>query len=170
VNGSAATMSQETWKCPTCAQEIPVSERLCPACKVTQVRRPTAAEEAAEFIAETAEIGLPHVIPEARFNVPLETGPAWSSGSLLVAESGFFLLSAKDGLDPAAVAAAPPQVPGRLGALSFALPRAMIKRVVHDRLAGHFVEIEGKKFPLRLEAAGWKALDAACDLLGIAHS
>ena len=165
-------MSQETWKCPTCAQEIPVSERLCPGCKVTQVRRPSAAaaEEPAEFIAGTAEIGLPHVIPEARFNIPLETGPAWSSGSLIVAESGFFLLSSKDAGDAAALSASAPQVPARIGTLSFAIPRAMVKRVVHDRMAGQFIEIEGKKFPLRLDAPGWKALDAACELLGIAHS
>jgi hypothetical protein len=160
----------DTWKCPTCAQSWPDTERVCPGCKVTRIRPRPATEEAAEFLADTTEIHLPHVVPEARFNIPLEAGAAWSSGSLVVTEGGVYLLSSKDGLDPDTVSKTPPQLPGRLGTLSFAIPRAMIKRVVHDRLIGQFIEIEGKRFPLRLDVAGWKALDAACDLAGIPHS
>lgn len=163
-------MADETWKCPSCAQYFPVSERVCPTCKVTQVRRRPAAEEPAQFIASSAEIRLPHVIPDARFSLPMDTGATWASGPLVVTEGGLFLLSAKDGLDPETAVRTPPQVPSRLGDLSFAIPVTMIKRVVHDRLVGQFIEIEGKRVPLRLDVPGWKALDACCDRLGIPHS
>jgi hypothetical protein len=113
---------------------------------------------------------LPRVIPDARFSVPTDAGPVWASGSLLAAEGGIWLVSSKDPLDVAELPKTPAQVPGRLGTLSFVLPRAMIARVVHDRLVGFFIEIPGKKVPLRLDVAGWKALDEALDLLGIAHS
>ena len=163
-------MPEETWKCPSCKQEFPVSERVCPVCKVTQMRYRDTGEEAAEFSAESAEILLPHILPEVRFNIPLEAGAAWSSGILFVTEAAFYLLSAKDALDLAALTASPPKVPGLCGPLSFAIPKSMIKRVVHDRMIGQFIEIEGKKIPIRLDAAGWKTLDAVCDRLGIAHS
>ena len=165
-------MAEETtWKCPTCAHWFPLSERVCPTCKVTQIRRrPPAAEEPAQFIAESAEIRLPHIIPEARFSIPLDTGATWASGPLVAAETGLFLLSSKDGLSPETVVKNVPQIPGRLSALSFVVPVKMVKRIVHDKLVGQFIEIEGKKIPLRLDVAGWKALDACCDRLGIPHS
>jgi len=121
-------------------------------------------------MAEGAAASLPKVIPDARFNLPTDAGPVWASGSLVAAEGGLWLLSSKDALVPEEVVKAPPQVPGRLGALSFSVPRAMITRVSHDRLAGCFIDMAGKKLPLRLEAAGWKSLDEALDLLGIAHT
>lgn len=162
----------ESWKCPTCRQYFPLSERVCPTCKVTQVRRKPEGEapEPALFFVESAEIHLPHIIPEARFSIPLDTGATWASGPLVAAEGGLFLLSAKDNLSAETLLAALPQVPGRLGELSFAIPTKMVKRVVHDKLVGHFIEIEGKKIPLRLDIAGWKALDACCERLGIPHS
>ena len=163
-------MTEETWKCPGCGQSYPVTERVCPGCKVTQVRRRPAAEEQAQFIPETTEIQLPHVIPEARFSIPVETGGTWASGPLVAAEEGFFLLSAKDALAPEEVVKTPPAVPGRLGTLSFAIPVRMIKRIVHDKMVGQFIELEGKRVPLRLDVAGWKALDVVCDRLGIPHS
>jgi hypothetical protein len=45
----------------------------------------------------------------------------------------------------------------------------MITRVVHDRLIGQFIELVGNKVPLRLDVAGWKALDEAAEELGIPH-
>ena len=163
-------MSQETWPCPTCAQAIPVTERVCPTCKVTQIRRRPPTEEEAQFLADTVEITLPHVIPEARFNVPTETGPEWSSGILLASEAGVFFLSSKDGFSPDQVVQAPPATPGRIGGRSFFAPLGMIKRIVNSRLSGQFLELEGKKIPVRLDAAGWKALDSVCAKLGVARS
>lgn len=163
-------MADETWKCPTCAQSIPVAERVCPTCKVTQVRLRPAAEEAAQFIAESVEIALPHVIPEARFNVPTETGSEWASGLLVADRPGIFLLSEKDGLSPEAALQAPPAVPGRIAGRSFFAPLPMIKRIVNNRMVGQFLEIEGKRIPLRLDVAGWKALGAVCLKLGVPRS
>ena len=48
-------MAEETWKCPTCARSFPVTERVCPTCKVTQVRKRPVAEEPAQFIADAIE-------------------------------------------------------------------------------------------------------------------
>jgi hypothetical protein len=163
-------MSQDTWQCPTCAQAIPVSERVCPTCKVTQVRQRTAGEEEAQFLTDTVEITLPHAIPEVRFNVPTETGSEWASGLLLASEAGIFLLSSKDGLSPDQVIPAAPAAPGRLGARSFFAPVGMVKRIVNSRLSGQFLELEGKKIPLRLDAPGWKALDQVCRMLGVARA
>jgi hypothetical protein len=163
-------MSQETWQCPTCAQSIPVSERVCPTCKVTQIRRRPADEEEAHFLTDTVEITLPHAIPEARFNVPTQTGAEWASGILLFSGAGIFLLSSKDGLSPDQVIQDAPSAPGRIGERSFFAPVGMVKRIVNSRLSGQFLELEGKKIPLRLDAPGWKALDAVCQKLGIARS
>jgi hypothetical protein len=162
-------MTEKThWQCPMCRHYFPFTERVCPTCKVTQVRpRPAGGEEPAQFVAGSAEISFPHVIPDARFSLPTDTGATWASGPLVVAEGGIYLLSSKDNLTPETVAKMPATIPGRLGALSFAIPVKMIKRILHDKLKGQWVELEGKKIPLRLDVAGWKALDACCDRLGI---
>jgi hypothetical protein len=139
---------------------------------VTQVRRRETrkAEEVAEFTAEKVEVQLPLAVPDARFNLPTDTGPVWASGTLVLADAGLFLLSQKDGLQAEAVLKAIPPAPGRIAATSLYLPRGLIQRIVHDRLVGFFVEeSSGKRIPLRLEAAAWKAVDAACAALGIAR-
>lgn len=163
-------MSEETWQCPTCAQAVPASERVCPACKVTRIRRRSPEEEEAEFLVDTVEITLPHTIPEARFNVPTETGPEWASGVLVASPAGIFLLAQKDGLSTDPVLQAPPEIPGRIGGRSFFVPAGMVKRIVNNRLSGQFLELEGKKIPLRLDPAGWKALDRVCQRLQIPRS
>ena len=63
--------------------------------------------------------------------------------------------------------------PGSLmpvGETSMFYPAASIKRVVHDRLAGYFIELQDGKVPLRLAAEAWKELDLILDRLQIAHS
>jgi hypothetical protein len=166
-------MSAETWVCPGCGQRFAPDVRVCPLCKVTQVWRrpaPAGAEEKAVFSLEAVEVPLPLTLAEARFNVPADTGPTWTSGRVVVTEAGLYFLSEKDALTPEqVVASVPPAVPGRVAALSLFLPRALVARVVHDRLVGFFVESQGQRIPLRLAAEGWKMLDAACDKLGIAH-
>jgi hypothetical protein len=156
-------MPDETWKCPVCAQAIPVAERVCPTCKVT---RP-GAEEA---VLAPAPGELPLVLRDARFNIPVEADTVWSSGTLVLAEQGLFLLSEKDGKSPAEVLQTPPAVPGRFAALSLYLPVSIVTRIVHDRLAGQFIESQATRLPLRLPTAAWPALDAACDRLKIPRS
>lgn len=170
-------MNEETWTCPSCSRVLPLADRICPECRTTQVRprmsgafRKLPPADPPPPPAEPVEVNLPHVIKEARFNVPHESGPLWTSGVLLATEQGVFLLSEKDALDPAAVAATPlPPGPQRPGPNSLFFPRETIQRVVHDRLVGQFLEIEGKKVPLRFSPDGWKDVDAVCDKLGLAH-
>jgi len=163
-------MAEETWTCPTCAEKIPSSERVCPACKVTRVIVPPAAVEPAEFLADTVAIDLPHVIPEVRFSVPTEAGPEWSSGLMVAVEQGLAFLSPKDGVAPDQFLRAIPEVPGRIGERSFFAPLTIIRRLVNNKLTGQFLEVEGNRLPLRFDAAGWKAIDAVCARLGIARS
>ena len=60
---------------------------------------------------------------------------------------------------------------GQVASLSIFIPRARITRVLHSRLTGEFIELQGKqKLPLRLPAAGWTDLDVVCDQLGIPRS
>lgn len=160
-------MPEETWKCPVCAEIIPASERVCPACKVTRVLPGNAAVEPAQFLADTVEIDLPHVIPEVRFSVPTEAGPEWSSGLLLATPEGLFFLSPRDGVTPEQALKAVPEVPGRIGERSFFAPLTIVRRLVNHKLTGQFLEVEGNKLPLRFDAAGWKAVDAICAKLGI---
>ncbi len=165
-------MAEETWTCPGCAQKFPLSTRVCPYCMVTQVRRreTRAAEEKAEFTAEQVDVQLPLAVPGARFSVPTDAGPVWTSGALVLADPGVFMLAEKDRLDAGELVRTPPAAPGRLGTVSLYLPKGLVKRIVHNRLVGFFVEeSSGQKIPLRLEAAAWKAVDAACDKLGIPH-
>lgn len=162
-------MDPTTWTCPGCGQKFGPEVRVCPLCKVTQVirRGAPAEEERAVFSAEDLEVELPLALPGARFSVPTEGGPVWTSGSLAACEAGIFLLSEKDGLAPEEAVRRPPGGPGRVASLSLFLPRGFVRRVVHHRLAGYFIEAPDAKIPLRLDAAGWKALDAACRRLGI---
>ena len=94
-------------------------------------------------------------------------GPA---GVVAVAP-GFFLISEKDPVDVDALATRPPAAAGPVGALSIYVPREKVSRVVHSRLAGEFIELQGKqKIPLRLPPVGWADLDVICDQLGIPRS
>jgi hypothetical protein len=162
-------MDPMSWTCPGCGQTFAADVRVCPLCKVTQIlrRAPPGAEERAVFSTDDLEVELPLSIPGARFSVPTEGGPVWTSGSLAACEEGLFLLSEKDGLAPEEAVRRPPGGPGRVAPLSLFLPRGFVRRVVHHRLTGYFVEGPDTKIPLRLDAAGWKALDAACRRLGI---
>ena len=84
---------------------------------------------------------------------------------------GLFLLSEKDPIDADALAAQPPAAAGPVGSLSIYIPRDKIARIVHHRLVGEFIEVQGKqKIPLRLPKEGWTDLDVICDQLGIPRS
>ncbi len=163
-------MAEETWKCLACHETVPASERVCPLCKTTRATAHPAVEEPAQFLADSIEITLPHVIPEVRFSVPTEAGPEWSSGLLIAVAQGLAFLSPKDGVTPEQFLLAIPGVPGRIGERSFYAPLSIIRRLVNHKLTGQFLEVEGNKLPLRFDAAGWKAIDAVCLTLGIARS
>jgi hypothetical protein len=168
-------MPEGTWDCPQCGQMYSLDEPSCPVCritrdnrhvigKVTQIRTPKPPPE-------KVEVAFPVFMKEARFNLPLDKGAVWSSGSVAATAGGFFLLSEKDGLDAAALAAAPAPPAGPVGPTSLFIPREVISRIVHQKLIGEFIEIQGRqKIPLRLPPAGWADLDVICDQLGIPRS
>ena len=165
-------MPEGTWSCPQCGQTYPLEEPACTVCRITrenrnvigritQIRTPKPPPEQVEVV-------FPVFLKEARFNLPLENGALWSSGSVAATEAGFFLLSDKDALDAAMLAQNPPMAGGPVGPTSLYVPRASVSRIVHHKLTGEFIEIQGRrKIPLRLPAAGWKDLDVICDQLGI---
>lgn len=165
----------DTWTCPNCGQMLPLSEPSCKVCRVTRenrgvVGRIATPERTAKPPPEIVEISFPFTIRDARFNLPLPTGSLWSSGFLLCIPQGFFLVSDKDGLDPAALAAHPPETATPVGPTSIFVHRSQISRVVHHKLIGFFVEVKGpKKIPLRLETKGWADLGVVCNQLEIPH-
>lgn len=168
-------MAEATWACSKCGQLYPLSQNSCPVCFITRENRTVIGKaSAARFSApppEKVDVVFPFSIKEARFNLPMDRGAVWSSGRVVAVATGFFLLSEKDPVDIDALAANPPAASGPVGSLSLYLAREKISRVVHHRLTGEFIEIQGKqKIPLRLPPAGWADLDVICDQLGIARS
>jgi hypothetical protein len=168
-------MSEGTWTCSNCGQIYSLAEPACPVCRITRenphvigkiqpVRTPKPPPE-------RVEVPFPFTIREARFNLPLDKGAVWASGTLMVTEAGFFLLSDKDAVDPAALAQNPPAAATPVGSLSLFVPRSSVSRILHQKLVGEFIELERKqKIPLRLTTAGWTDLDVICDQLGIPRS
>jgi hypothetical protein len=168
-------MPEGTWNCPQCGQSYTLDEPACTVChitrenrhvigKVTQVRTPKPPPE-------KVEVAFPVFIKDARFNLPLDKGAVWSSGSVVAVATGILLLSEKDGLNAAMLAADPPADAGPVGPTSLFVPRSVISRIVHHKLTGEFIEIQGKqKIPLRLPPAGWQDLDALCDAMEIPRS
>ena len=165
----------ERWTCPQCGQLLRFEEPACPVCRITRENRAvvgrTSVLKPLEKPPEPVEIRWPVLIREARFNLPVATGGTlWTSGAIVAVEAGLYLLSDKDALDPAALAQQPPPAAGAVATASVVLPAASIKRVVHNRLVGYFLETADGKLPLRLPNAGWEELDAVCDGLKIAHT
>jgi hypothetical protein len=168
-------MPEGTWKCPKCGQLCSLAESSCAICHVTRENRHVVGRiesvRSPQPPPEKVEVAFPFSIKDARFNLPLDKGAVWSSGSVMATASGFFLLSEKDGLDGAALAQRPPEAAGPVGALSIFVPRSAVSRIVHHRLTGEFIEVQGRqKIPLRLTPAGWADLDVICDQLGIPRS
>jgi hypothetical protein len=168
-------MPEGTWKCPTCGQIYSLAESACTVCRITRENRHVIGKietlRSPKPLPETVEVAFPFFIKEARFNLPLDKGAIWSSGSVVATASGFFLLSDRDGLDGASLAQRPPEAAGPVGPLSIFVPRSVISRIVHHRLSGEFIEVQGRqKIPLRLGSAGWTDLDVICDQLGITRS
>jgi hypothetical protein len=165
-----------TWICPRCGQKLPLNEPSCRVCLITRIDRDVIGkiktpERTLKPPPAPVEVRFPCVIKEARFNLPLPTGTVWSSGILLAIEQGLFLLGERDGLQTAPLIAQPPAAAGPVGPTSIFIPKANISRVIHEKLIGHFLEIQGKrKIPLRLEPSGWEDLDLLCNAFGIAHS
>lgn len=167
-------MAEGTWTCSRCGQIYPMTESGCPVCHITRENRDVigkvSATRFAAPVAEKVEVPFPFTIKEARFNLPLEKGAVWASGRVMVVEAGFFLISDKDSIDADALAANPPAAAGQVAALSIYVPRAKITRIMHSKLVGEFIELQGKqKIPLRLPPSGWTDLDVLCDQLGIAR-
>ena len=168
-------MSEGTWTCSACGQIYSLSESTCPVCRITRENRSVIgkfeASRAPKPPPEIVEVAFPFTIREARFNLPLDKGAVWASGTVMVTAAGFFLLSEKDAIDAAALAERPPAAAGPVGSLSIFVPRAAVARVVHQRLVGEFIELHGRqKIPLRLTPGGWTDLDVICDQLGIPRS
>ena len=168
-------MPEGTWNCPQCGQPYSLDQPACTVCRGTRENRDVIGRatkiRAPKPPPERVEVVFPVFIKEARFNLPLDKGAVWSSGTLGAVAAGLFLLSDRDGVDAAALAAAPPPPAGPVAATSIFVPRAVISRIVHHKLTGEFIEIQGKqKIPLRLPPAGWQDLDVICDQLGIPRS
>ena len=165
-------MPEGTWKCSTCGQIYSLSESSCTICRITRENRHVIGRietiRTPKPPPERVEVVFPFYLKEARFNLPLDRGAVWSSGQVMVTEAGFFMLTERDALDSAALAASPPAAAGPVGPFSIFIPRGVISRLVHHRLTGEFIEIQGRqKIPLRLPAAGWTDLEMICDQLGI---
>jgi hypothetical protein len=165
-------MPEGTWTCSKCGQIYSLTESSCPVCFITRENRNVIGKATAiRFAApvpERVDVVFPFHVKEARFNLPLDKGAVWSSGRLMVVAAGVFLLSEKDPVDLDALAAQPPAASGPVGPLSLFVARDVISRIVHHRLTGEFIEIQGKKkIPLRLPKEGWSDLDVICDQLGI---
>lgn len=168
-------MPEGTWKCSKCGQIYTVAESSCSVCRITRENRHVIGKietiRTPKPPPERVEVAFPFFIKEARFNLPLERGALWSSGRLMIIETGIFMLSEKDPIDAEALGRNPPPVPGPVGPLSIYIPRDRISRIVHHRLTGEFLEVQGRqKIPLRMTSAGWGDLDVVCDQLGIARS
>jgi len=168
-------MPEGTWKCSKCGQIYSLAEPACTICRITRENRHVIGKietvRSAKPPPEVVEVVFPIFIKDARFNLPLDKGAVWSSGCVMAVEGGFFLLSEKDGLDAARLADSPPPAAGPVGPMSLFVPRAAVSRIVHHRLTGEFIEIQGRqKIPLRLTGAGWTDLDVLCDQLGIPRS
>ena len=168
-------MPEGTWTCSKCGQIYSVAESSCTVCHITRENRHVIgkieAVRSPKPPPETVEVAFPFFIKDARFNLPLDKGAVWSGGMVMATAAGLFLLTEKDGLDTAALAQRPPAAAGAVGPLSIFVPRAVISRIVHHRLTGEFIEIQGRqKIPLRLMPGGWTDLDVICDQLGIARS
>ena len=168
-------MSEGTWACSKCGQIYSLAESSCTVCHITRENRHVIGRVSATRFdkppAEQVDVAFPFTIKDARFNLPLDKGAVWSSGRVTAIAAGFFLLSEKDPVDADALAANPPAAPGPVGALSLYIPREKVARIVHHRLTGEFIELQGKqKLPLRLNSAGWADLDVICDQLGIPRS
>lgn len=168
-------MPEGTWTCSTCGQIYSLSESTCPVCRITRENRHVIGKietlRSPKPPPEQVEVPFPFILREARFNLPLDKGAVWASGSVMITEAGFFLLSEKDAIDTVALAEAPPAAAGPVGALSIFVPRPVISRIVHQRLIGEFIEVQGRqKIPLRLGQGGWTDLDVICDQLGIPRS
>jgi len=175
---SSPAMTPERWTCPRCGQIYRLDEPSCPVCaitrenrdkigRITTIRTPKPAEPAAPV-----EITLPFILREARFNLPVSTGgTTWTSGVIVVNDCGLFLLSEKDGLEAEDLARKSPRSVMPVGTASMFYPASGIKRVVHERLIGYFIELnEGGRVPVRLAVEGWKDLDVLLDLLKIPRS
>jgi hypothetical protein len=169
-------MPEGTWKCARCGQLYSLDKASCPVCHITRENQHITGkiqipERAPKPPPEKVDVVFPFTLKDARFNLPLDRGAVWSSGRILATADGFFLLTDKDGLDDGALARNPPPAAGPVGPLSIFIPRSQITRIVHQKLAGFFIEIQGKqKLPIRLEAAGWTDLDVICDQVGIPRS
>jgi hypothetical protein len=168
-------MPEGNWKCPNCGQIYSLAESACAICRITRENRHITGRiqivRSPQPPPEKVEVAFPFFIKDARFNLPMDNGAVWSSGSMMATAAGFFLLSGKDGLDGAALAQRPPEAAGPVGTLSIFVPLAAVTRIVHHRLSGEFIEVQGRqKIPLRLTPAGWTDLDVICDQLGILRS
>jgi hypothetical protein len=169
-------MPEGTWKCEKCGQLYTLEKAACPICRITRVNRDVVGkietpERSPKPPSEKIDVVFPFSLKDARFNLPLDRGAVWSSGRILATADGFFLLTDKDGLDGDALARNPPPAAGPVGPLSIFIPRAQISRIVHQKLAGFFIEIQGKqKIPIRLDTTGWTDLDIICDQVGIPRS
>jgi hypothetical protein len=168
-------MSEGTWTCSACGQIYSLSESSCPVCRITRENRTVIGKietvRTPKPPPEIVEVPFPFTIREARFNLPLDKGAVWASGSVMVTEAGFFLLSEKDAIDPAALAERPPASAGPVGSLSIFVPRSAVTRIVHQKLVGEFIELQGRqKLPLRLPPGGWTDLDVICDQMRIPRS
>ncbi|HYE97976.1 MAG TPA: hypothetical protein VEJ18_03650 [Planctomycetota bacterium] len=165
----------ERWTCPQCGQLLAAEQPSCPVCRITRENRAVIGRASVikplEKPPQDVEVRWPVVIRDARFNLPVATGGTlWTSGVIVAVEAGLFLLSDKDALDPQALAQSPPPAAGPVGASSVFLPVASVKRAVHNRLVGYFLDTPGGKLPLRLSTQGWEEFDAVCDGLKIAHT
>lgn len=165
----------DRWTCPKCGQLYRQDEPACPICRITRENRgvigKTSVERAIEKPPEAVEVHLPYVIKDVSYNLSLTDGTSvWTSGCLLATEAGLFLLGAKDGITADQAAAARPRKMSALGPTSIFLPPPAIARVVHERLIGFWIELPGRKIPLRLPKGAWEELDVLCDHFGIRHT
>ena len=114
-------MPEGTWTCEGCGQIYALSEVACPVCRVTRENRHVVGKieqpRTPKPPPELVDVPFPFTLREARFNLPLDKGAVWASGTVMITEAGFFLLSEKDSIDTASLAETPPAAAGPDGSL-----------------------------------------------------
>ena len=84
-------MPEGTWTCSNCGQIYSLAEPACTICRVTRENPHVIGKietvRSAKPPPEKVEVAFPFVIQDARFNLPLDKGAVWSSGSVVATGS-----------------------------------------------------------------------------------
>src|SRR5678815_1342947 len=85
-SSGSSDIAEGTWDCPQCGQSYSLDEPACTVCRITRENRHVIGRitkiRTPKPPPEMVEVVYPVFIKEARFNLPLDKGAVWSSGTL----------------------------------------------------------------------------------------